>query len=609
MPGMVGIISKNSEEENRSNLQVLINAMTHEGTYECGRYINESLGLYAGWVCHRGSFVDCMPVWNESRDKCLLFYGENFIDTTVISSLKKRDHLFNAHNASYLIHLYEERGDEFFSLLNGFFHGVLIDGLRNEVMVFNDRYGMQRLYYYEKKGSFLFSSEAKCLLKLCPELREINPASLAQLFCMECVLENETLFKNIQTLPGGSLWKFKHGSRQKKRFYFSRKDWESQAPLAKEAFYSEFKRTFVSILPRYMNDTMPLGMSLTGGLDTRMIMAHARRPSGTLPCYTFGSRYRDGFDVRVARRVAAACKQKHYKITVDGNFSHYFSELSEKAVFISDGYLDAASGATELYLNRKAREIAPVRITGNYGSEVLRSIRAFRYKPPRRNLFDGGFVRHMDDAAELFESSVKGRELSFTVFKQAPWYNFNRLSLEQSQLTQRTPFMDNELVKLVYKAPREVVTNDDLSLQLIGDGDIELRKIITNRGVKGHSSNFVTKFMQRCYEILHFGEIGYDYGMPQWAARIDYYLRPFHLEKVFLGWNNVYHFRTAYRNELSGYVREVLLDRRTANRPYWKKQGLEEIVNGHLRGDRNFVIEITKILTAELIHRLLIENY
>jgi asparagine synthase (glutamine-hydrolysing) len=349
-------------------------------------------------------------------------------------------------------------------------------------------------------------------------------------------------------------------------------------------------------------------MSLTGGLDTRIIMAHARRPPETFPCYTFGSMYRDSFDVRIARKVAKTCRQKHFTIRVGKEYLSQFQNLAEKAVYITDGYLDAASGSTELYLNKIAREIAPIRITGNYGSEVLRSIIAFRYRPPNRNLFDEEISKNIYHASGIFDENTKGNKLSFTVFKQAPWFSYNRASLEQSQLTVRTPFMDNELVRLVYMAPKEAVTNDRISLQLVTDGNIDLSRIITNRGAGGNCYQFLSRSMQVYYEILHLAEIGYDYGMPHWLSQIDDYLVPFCLGKLFLGRNNFSHFRIWFRNELSDYIKEILLDKKTTNRPYLNKGFLEKMVNAHISGKCNYVREINTIITLELIHRLLIED-
>ena len=78
MPGITGIISKMSLKKNAKDLRLMIDAMMHEPFYTSGTYVNDQFGLYAGWVCHKGSFSDCMPVLNEKRDLIMLYSGENF---------------------------------------------------------------------------------------------------------------------------------------------------------------------------------------------------------------------------------------------------------------------------------------------------------------------------------------------------------------------------------------------------------------------------------------------------------------------------------------------------------------------------------------------------
>src|SRR4030042_2129197 len=173
MPGIAGIISKKSHETNIEDLHLMINSMMHEPFYNSGKYVNEEIALYVGWVCHKDSFSDCMPVVSEKGDVLLVFSGENFADKQVTDELKNHGHKFDSSNASYLIHLYEENEERFFEQLNGWFSGILIDLRKRKVTLFNDRYGMQRIYYHEGKDEFLFSSEAKSLLRVRPDLRQI----------------------------------------------------------------------------------------------------------------------------------------------------------------------------------------------------------------------------------------------------------------------------------------------------------------------------------------------------------------------------------------------------------------------------------------------------
>ncbi len=76
MPGIVGFISTETNAGRRPPIDRMLNSMLHEPTYTSGQIVEESLGVWAGWVCHGGSFSDCLPIWNETKDVCLLFVGE-----------------------------------------------------------------------------------------------------------------------------------------------------------------------------------------------------------------------------------------------------------------------------------------------------------------------------------------------------------------------------------------------------------------------------------------------------------------------------------------------------------------------------------------------------
>jgi len=608
MPGLIGIIDYTKKENNEQVLDMMIKTMMYESDYHYGTFIEKSLGVYIGWVCQENTFSDCLPIWNNKKDKCLFFYGENYLNSKSSSYHNSNQEKGKEYNASYLIDLYEEKGSSFYEALNGFFHGVLIDLSKKEVILFNDRYGMQRIYYYENTENFVFSSEAKAMLKAFPNLRELNMQSLGQLIGIDCVLDNNTLFNNVYLLPGGSKWTFAGRTKKKTETYFNRNEWETQNTLSNNEFYERLKSKFINVIPKYFSDSRDIGVSLTGGLDTRMIMANANLSPDTVKCYTFGSMYLDSFDVKVARKVAKICKLKHNKISVGNKFLSRFPELVEKAIYISDGNIDAATGASELYLNQIAKKIAPVRITGNYGSEILRSIRALRYRPPDQNLFDNSLNMHIENSLERLANHTKGNKLSFTVFKQTPWYNYNRVCIEQSQLTWRTPFMDNDIVALVYRAPNNAVNSDRISMKLVKDGNKKLGRLITNRGVGGGTNGLFSYAMQRLHGALYLAEIAYDYSMPHWLCRTDYWFKELHLEKLFLGRNDFNHFRIWFRDFLSEYIKEILLDERTLQRPYINKNVIEKKINSHIDGTHNYVREISKILSIELMHRKMIDD-
>jgi asparagine synthase (glutamine-hydrolysing) len=348
-------------------------------------------------------------------------------------------------------------------------------------------------------------------------------------------------------------------------------------------------------------------MSLTGGLDSRMILAWAQAAPGSLPCYTFAGPYRDCADVRIARELAEICHQPHTTIRVGNEFFQDFPTLAEKTVYLSDGAMDV-SGAAELYANRCAREIAPIRLTGNYGSEILRSIVAFRPGRLDESLFDRDFIPQLRTAEATYERESQGRRLSFIAFKQVPWHHYARLAVEQSQLTVRSPFLDNDLVGLAFRAPPELATGTRHLLQIIAEGNPALAWIGTDRAFRQRSIPIVSWLSHSFQEFTAKAEYAYDYGMPQWLAKVDHALRPLHLEKLFLGRHKFCHFRVWYRDSLAEFVRAVLLDPRALARPHLDGRRVEQMVTAHLRGQGNYTQEIHKLLTCELTYRLLIER-
>ena len=605
MPGIVGIISQSPSEQYDALVKSMVKCLRHEPFYTDGTYVNKEFGLWSGWACHKGTFGDCLPIWNEKKDICLLFSGEDFADQADIDALRTRGHEFRSGDASYLVHLYEELGCAFLEKLNGWFSGVLVDLREQRLVLFNDRYGVNRIYYHEHAQGFYFSSEAKSLLKILPGTRQLDVRSLGEVLCCEAVLQNRTLFSGISLLPAGSAWVFSRGKPVKKKTYFKQEAWESQPELTESDFYEKLKETWTRILPRYFGGEQSMGLSLTGGVDSRMILAWAPRLPGKLPCYTWGGKYRDCADVKIARRTANLCQQPHKTILVGGEFLSQFHDLAEKAVYVSDGTLDV-TGSIDVYVQRVARQIAPVRVSGVCGGEILRRLVMFKPDPPQQGVFDPDLERSFRDAADTYTDELQGHRLSFTSFKQAPWFMASKFTVERSQVTCRTPYFDNDLVALAYQTPANLLNNEP-ALRLIADGNPALGKIGTDRGLAFRSVAGVNRALHWYQEFTFKAEYAYDYRMPQWLARLDHAFAPLHLERLFLGRHKFHHFRVWYRDELSGWLREMLLDSDARSRLYLRANSLEKIIKAHSSGQRNYAFEIHKILTLEFIQRKLIE--
>ena len=568
-----------------------------------GSYVNEEMGFWIGYTLQEDFSTLPEPEWNEEHSVCMFFVGEDITGEAEIRSLGPGGQEFEQ---SYLVRLYEEQGPGFIRALNGRFFGVVVDLRDKSVVLFNDRFGLERIYFYQAGGATYFASEAKALLRAIPEARKLDPNGIAEVFSCGCVLQNRSLFAGIALVPGGSVWHFRRGRGLQRDRYFMPAEWEQQEALESTDYYDRLRQTWIRILPRYLRDPKRTAVSLTGGKDSRMIMAWANLPPWSLPSYTFGSMYRDSQDVQLARQIAALCRQPHQVITLDRGFLSDFPKLAEKTVYLTDGAMDV-SGAAELYVNGLARQIAPIRLTGNYGQEILRSAVAFRPMPLDSGLFIPEFASLIKEAERTYLRETVGNPLSFIVFKQVPWHHRNRLSLELSQLIARSPYLDNDLIALAYQKPLGIEADDNLQLRLIAEGCPAMALFDTDRGLLLGSSSLAAGAGRILKELTFKAEYAYDYGMPQILARVDAFFKHMHPEHLLLGRHKYYHFRVWYRDQLSGYVREMLLDPRSLNRSFLEKRRLEEMVNSHIRGTGNFTLEIHKLLTAELIHRLFLD--
>ena len=351
MPGIVGLITKVPRATAEAELLRMLKSICHEDFYNTGTWIDESLGVYVGWTALKNSFSDGMPLRNTQEDVCIVVSGEEYSDFRTANQGVDGKRSVTPSESAYLIRRYEEDAN-FIPNLNGMFHGVIADNARGLVTLFNDRYGMHRICYHRSNDSFYFACEAKAILAARPELRVSDARSLGEFVALSCILENRTIFKDIHVLPAASVWTFRNAELWRQQTYFDPGSWEDQTPLTPESFYEELRSTITGALSRYFAGRLALGIAMTGGLDTRVILATHPSAPGSLPSYTFGGPFRESQDVRVGRKVASICRQSHQVIQVSNEFLTGFPEYARRTAYITEGTVDVSRA--DLYLSEKA---------------------------------------------------------------------------------------------------------------------------------------------------------------------------------------------------------------------------------------------------------------
>jgi asparagine synthase (glutamine-hydrolysing) len=595
MPGIVGIISAQPAAECQRLVNEMVKAMSHEPFYVSDTVAAPELRVYGGLVAIANTPALQKVATNATQDLVLLLAGECWVDDDPGDDM-----------VAALFRGYEKHGDKFFEKLNGNFSALLIDKRKKLSFLFNDRYGMERIHVYESAEGIFFASEAKALLRIVPQTRVFDPDGVAQYLAYGCTIDWRTLFCGVHLLPGGSLWSFNFGKVHKGK-YFSPDAWERQGPLSTEEFEQKFQQVFKGVLPHYLRYSSRLGIALTGGLDTRMIMACLPEMSPGPICYTFTGEKGMTNDDKIAIKVAQACHLEHRLIRMGPDFFSNFGAHLDRTVHATDG-CSGLTGTHEIYFNRQGRELSPVRLTGVFGSEVFRGISTFHPLGIARNLL----APELRQATVTYErEKTPGGDCNgntFAAFREAPWHLAGNLYASRSQVFFRTPYLNNRLVELAYQTPQSLRASPRAALRLVGDNHKVLRSIVTDRqvgGTAGPLRNLVNRFFS---QVLFKVDYYYSDGMPDRLTAMDPVLEGVNSVVPILGHHKYLHYRIWLRKRLAPFVRERLSDPSILGHAFWNREFLDQLADSHIKGKRNCVQEIGAVLTLNSIERQLFKN-
>jgi asparagine synthase (glutamine-hydrolysing) len=459
---------------------------------------------------------------------------------------------------------------------------------------------MGRIYIHANADEFLFASEAKALLKVRPALREIQPERLAEYFRYNCVLRGKTLFPGITLLPHASAWSFRESVFPEIRQYFDYATWESQPQLEAEPFYEQWADTVATVFPRYAQGEGDVALSSTAGLDTRLIMAALKEGNGSHPSYTWSGRWGELFDARTGRKTAAVYGQKHQAIRVTEEFLNSFDEYARRAVYISDGTHDAF-GAHDVFFNEIARDIAPVRLTGKFGSEIVRIRRLVGSSTYRPGLFRPELHEMVETLPTFANTNPQGHPLTRVVAEEIAWHEYARNVVEQSQLVLRTPYMDNALVKLMYQAPASCRKAGDLQERYVKERASEFAPFITNMGRFMTDSPLLAKLCYYFFWSMFKVEYVYLYATPHWFTHLDRKLESWHLERLLSGRQKWEGYRIWIKTHFAQFLHDTLSNSQADYTRYFDYETVNQMVERHTAGTHNYLEEINRALTVELM--------
>lgn len=369
MCGICGIINA-QEQASVSSKEVsgMMQELLHRGPDEAGEFIHKNVAL----AIRRLKIIDLetgsQPIHNEDGSIWVVCNGEIYNFLELRADLEKKGHKFYTHSdTEVIIHLYEESNRGFIKDLNGMFAFALWDRNKEQLILGRDRMGQKPLYYYYKNGQLIFASEIKALLK-CPQIsRQIDFSSLNEYLTFEYIPSPKSIFKEIRKLPASHMIVFDKGELSLER-YWSLKFLERHnidEIQAQEQLFSLLNDS----VKRHLICDVPLGVFLSGGIDSSAIAAIASRLAGD-KLKTFSVCFEDrSFDEsRYASLMAEYIGSEHYQMRF--NAKDCLELLPGIYRIIDEPFADASILPTYL-LSKFTRNYVTMALGGDAGDELF----------------------------------------------------------------------------------------------------------------------------------------------------------------------------------------------------------------------------------------------
>lgn len=400
-------------------LEKMRDVIYYRGPDDGGIFVEGPIGLGH----RRLSIVDvthgAQPMFNEDGSCVIVYNGEIYNHADYCQNLTARGYNFQTHcDTETIIHLYEEYGADCVDHLRGMFAFAIWDKRKRELFIARDRLGVKPLYYYlDDQGSLFFGSEIKTILEAGAVKPELNYNALPDQLANHGTSRDETLFKGVKRLLPGHTLVWQDG-RLEVRQYWDISFEPKHEDRTDAGFVDEWREMFrESVRLRLMAD-VPLGMFLSGGIDSSAIAAMM---SGMVdePIKTFsvGFSEREANELEFARVVARAFKTDHHEIVIS---PAQFFEALPKLVWHEDEPIGFIASVPLYFVSKLAQEHVKVVLTGEGSDEILagygryqKAVTLLNYGEKYEN-YTPGFLRDVVRGGVATLPGVLNRKLNRT---------------------------------------------------------------------------------------------------------------------------------------------------------------------------------------------------
>jgi len=360
----------------RRTIEAMTRSIRHRGPDDEGYFIDGPLGL--GF--RRLSIIDLsgghQPMSDREESVWVVFNGEIYNFPELRSELESHGHVFRTNSdTEVIIHGYKQWGDEVLNRLNGMFGLAIWDARRHRLVVARDAFGIKLIYYKVDEDRVYFGSEMRAVRAALPQEPDIDPISVNLFLRYRYTPSPYTMLKGIRKLAPGTKLTVENGRAEVSRWYrFKPSPFEhaKSAGEAKEELLAIYKRA----VRRQLISDVPVGLLLSGGLDSGLLLALMNLYGKSWPTYTigYGSSYADD-ELADAAETARVLESKHASVVIT---KAIFEEALPKIVDSLEEPIAASSIVPMYFVCQRARQDVKVALVGQGPDELF-----------------GGYKRHL----------------------------------------------------------------------------------------------------------------------------------------------------------------------------------------------------------------------
>lgn len=621
MCGIAGVLAYEADRSpSREGLQRMAAVLAHRGPDEQGLYHSGPIGL----AHRRLSIIDLVsgqqPMESSDGQVCLVYNGEIYNYPELKVELEQKGYVFRTRSdTEVLLALYLHYGLEAFPKVNGMFACAFWDRRTHQLVLARDRFGKKPLFYYQDAHTFLFGSELKALLAYGSIERRVNLSALHEYLTYSYIVGEQTILEGIYRLPPAHVLVVRDGHVTCRPYW----DFTMQPcaePLDEEAAVEHLGDLLCQAVKRRLLSDVPLGAFLSGGIDSSVVVAlMAQLSDRPVQTFTIGFEEAAYSELEDARVVAQYLGTDHHEMIV----KPAAFDILPRLVWHLDEPFGDSSAVPTYYVCQAARQHVTVALSGDGGDEVFagyaryQALQGYQRMARLPTWMKHGVIKPVTAAMPFtwpgwnYLYAMAGLErdalpdgLGLYPYIQEKLYSPDlQAHLRRHQphaLTQRLlrqaahldPISRYQYVDTLQYLPADILTKVD---RMSMANSLEVRSPLLDVTL--------VEYMATLPASLKLRQRVSKYILRKFCSRV---LPDSVLTKRKQGF--AIPKDRWFQKELRSAAEELLLDRRTLDRGYFRRRTLQRMLQHHATGQRDYSVWIWCLLVLEMWFRTFLDE-